>query len=110
MSVHVACDPRREERKRHEEAIAKAAAEAEERLRAAEDEARRERDAMRRAHEKQARAWAYTCTLMAFRVVHYDMHALSYVRTHKWPTLVPACNQLQLEEVHAWFIPCQEHT
>jgi 5-azacytidine-induced protein 1 len=45
--------PRREERKRHEEAMAKAGAEAEERVRGAQEEARKEREAARRAHDKQ---------------------------------------------------------
>lgn len=44
---------RREERKRHEEAVAKAAADADERVRAAEEEARKEREGLRRVHDKQ---------------------------------------------------------
>lgn len=43
---------RREERKRHEEALARATAEADERLRGVEEEARKEREALRRAHER----------------------------------------------------------
>ncbi len=44
---------RREERKRHEEAVSKLQSECEERVRGVEEEARREREAMRRAHDKQ---------------------------------------------------------
>lgn len=44
---------RRDERKRHEEALCKAAAEGDERVRAAHEEAKQERETLRRAHEKQ---------------------------------------------------------
>lgn len=46
---------RRDERKRHEEALDKLAAAGDERVKAAQEEARRERDTMRKAHEKQVR-------------------------------------------------------
>lgn len=44
---------RRDERKRHEEALEKASAEGAERVKEAQEEAKREREALRRAHEKQ---------------------------------------------------------
>jgi len=47
------CGHRRDERKRHEEALDKVAADGEERLKAAHEEAKREREALRKAHEKQ---------------------------------------------------------
>jgi vacuolar-type H+-ATPase subunit H len=69
---------RRDERKRHEEALDKVSAEGAERVKAAQEEGKRERETLRKAHEKQVGR-----EIVNEKGSHLDQHRRHSLRTNR---------------------------